>query len=1684
MSTSESSDPSAHVPTPALLLTPSNLQAFRVVDPSEDGQGSAIAARKVARCVKRARARYPAAVAPEWVAEYQTVAATLEAAGQDASPGFLTVSDSSKGSKLFTAFVRPPKSNLSAAQTERLEAAVGLVAVASASVGRKLAVSFISTYMTLLNSGAPRKGRHPDFSALMSDFPETPDQLKSWINRDTDAGIQRFAATILEALESPIQAPDALITPRSRAQQPSGAPNPQEADGLADATPGASGSTKSQQPKSQQPTSDDDDQLEPSLIAWLRGRSEQAGYRARFGSKNRWDKQTVDELIAICGHISQALRIAHPNRRFALFAVISLITSLPAAKAAQIKLGSTTDLWLDLPLRAVRWNLVRLLKPERAQGMSPEEASTSEVVDVWLPTVAADVAVELSAQYPEANDLLDLIAGTDQPYNRSAVIEGYRRWLRSIGVKSLHGVEDARFARSLGQIYRMLSGDVVAALLSFDMDECSLGMLHYVQLLRSFLHRLNDDAYAWLGLGPAVPMGLPDGPVGSTIALTLDELGAALQRVQNDVDCAVSAMRVAETADELIAAFHLVVHLRLLVVIILCAGRGDRLERLTWAAVFGHLKYLHLADKDIDNYSKDRFVSIHRYPRATLDCYVGDIQLLCERAQALGISVTDARGRRFDDLSPSRICFTVAYKTEINGAVHLARTGISRELLVRMAGNYFGELNAGRHTIVSLAVQYGVDPTLLKALTGHFRGHAEPFSDGQWISPANALSLLGQALDWIFAPILPRFTPPTANSVIDLMQWKSRLPSKASEEYRSADSRVRVLPQPFDSYTTLSLRAIDHLRQKVTSGAGPSHQGANRAGNLMLVNWIRLSDLKAFWQSPGELTALGQKCVAATWRRDKCIARIRRPLVGTAALSYQAPDEGLPSPTWDQVCSQLAAWLRSSLPMLSWPDKDEQVVEALDALLARWLRVNVPPFLLTASSARITAATANARSVCRLVADPQPVNPDEVLVHPAARPRGHGNRKKRPSALQDSIAVVHELGTSRGKKKKGNVDSVEDEDDVTTEGENWARMKEMVARHALIDTTAHAPAATYQEVAAEEASRWEGSKGDRIKISSFSTYTRLIEAALDLFRPDEDLRHCEADFWHDFFAYLKTSARAKTPEKLAELIKDRHTAARRFVKILAALGYNIPQDLLDAGDEVRHDGMRNSAASTLLLEADRRRTTSLMARHFAQIPLTRLLAPLYSELRFECSLRSIEAAVLPVIVVTPSGCMVITTDGFAHMKSLNARRLIFVGVEFADRVRAAADVVSLNCAGAKWLFLTNDRKDWSLIDEIEEAHSAALKQGTSDPSARPHATRAVLPLEQLFPKWEAMLRRFLQGKATTAECVAFCAEIRSLGFGHLEEVIVGVGHGHSLTFIRYYFAIWDLILSVYAQASLDGHAHATQAIKTSGAAIHAAFRKAEERARAAKAPLDPWTWMRGYRQKASEFVDIASYVGVQAPLVVTTTPATVATTRGTFEHSQIKYLALRATGQVPVAAARSAKLTTSDSAMLETNFSAASVGHLTQRHQGKLTPGGIKSEIRYLESADGALLIKHLRSSSRATLGRFAEALTPMRAGNIELPPPEVIRATLASYAACLPPSLSVMAQYGHDVLTPDQIARINSTELRILVGPSDGDLGKRPRISIFETGNLNSTAARARRKSNVRCAIAAIQLLDAHKET
>lgn len=1663
-------------------LTEAGRRLLCSIDTPPTLEGAIPAARRVRACVMQAARLHPDIVSGEWVVEANLLHDELRRASDDGATTLGALSEQADASATYKAFAAASNTTLTAVHAANIDAAIGLMVLMETSLGQALPASVVAAWQTLHLAGRPRQGRHESWKALVDDFPMDLEAAK--VKEASAAiGVKAFLAAYTRALAAKIPSPTALFAPGSRSEV-----------GAEDSRVQRGGEVTSDQPAAgTNAEADDDDAVPPSLIGWLRERSARAGYLARFGVEGRWDLQTKAETTAICRAIHQALSPGHPSRPFAVLAVVSICSAMPARRATKITLKRNSDLWLDVALGALRWYLVRLLDGDRAAATPSDAVDETHVVDIWLPAAMVAAAQEFARAHPGAADVFELIFGPASAAERQATLTAYRAWLHSIGHRSLHGVEDARLSRSLGQFYREQSGDLLAALLGLDFDEVALGMLHYISLPRSFLREQSDIAYRRIGLGVAVPLGLPDATVGAQIALTGEQFSSAMTMAFASVNAALASMHAATTAADLISAWTELAEWRLLLTIELTAGRGDRLERLTWSAVLGHDGLLLHADKDIDEYTKTRLVPVCAALRSVLDAHARDLRQFCAKATRLGLEVTSPRGRRFDERAPHRICFYGGEAVEHSGKLHLCRVGIKRSALDARCRSVFDRpLNVGRHTLITQCLLHGVEPVLIKTLSGHVNGHAEPYSDGQWISPMQGLKLLAAALEWILSPLLPTVKSEASGS-LTLDEWKFRPPdllggsvasdgradgpanlhddatgtapvesSVVNSRWLSAQGR-RILATPFDAVSIAALRLIDHARDLLMVGQGPGDRDANLLLNLLLVGWMSLADVKRML-TDGSFMAIGKKTSAAVWQRDGCRAEIRRPLVGPANLALHQLVAADRRGGWLAACRHVRDWLNHHFAAVSWPLGAAQAVDALEALHQRWLRLNVPPFLLTAASTRIAAPTATRGSILRLIAEVDPAaDPNEQLIFPAPQPRGSGRMRLGQDAL--SMAI----------RKVADYCNVEHDD---AEGENWQRAKKLARDLSNINTTDHMPATTFVEWAAEECRRWDRTEGDRIKVSSLNTYTGHLKPAFAAISRDEDLRHWYEE-WFSFVTYLRETVPPGSREQMQAHRDSRETAARRLMKTLASLGYTIPPELREAGTGSGNEGMRRSAASVWILGSDQRRVTGLMARHFDALPLERALAPLYSDLRFRISLRSMEAAVPDCDAIDEFDNYVVSTDGFAHLKSQHARRLSPVPTGLVRRFRSAAAVAAGTAPNARWVFLLDDRHDWSLIHDLENAFSAALKQVCRESDARPHASRSAAPLEHLVPGWENMLRRFMLGEASTAECAAFCESLSRKGFGHVIGTMLRTGHGHPVTYLRYYFSIWDVLLSVFAQASLASHPAPRSLGATCAESTAAAYRKAQSRASTTGISLDGWQWMTTYRPSPQRLTAMSTEL---LPPVRPEGPPKARSAPEVSDALRARYVALRITGQDDVAAAHALHLSTAAAAALETILQGRDLSAARERHQAGDSKRGKAAEIKYLRDEAGAWLAEHLAGAPPTLVAALEEALQTGRRPGYRLPDIETRRQDLRRHVSCLPDALGILIQFQQGQLSSADVACLHNEKARIFVGDPDRDLGLRPRVSVISVACPRNFVERARRTSNARCVIAALGLVRSFK--
>jgi hypothetical protein len=1559
-------------------------------------------------------------------------------------PQLLTSSKEMLSLPGYGAWLAPAKTNLSDARAQRVLAAQGLALACYACSGNVLPPALVKGFAATLKHVGHKA--EEDWAALAESFPISAQEVRAWMLRSNAPVVRRMLVALEQVWAIPLVAPAALLDAR-------------------DSRPTR---TEYTTPSSSDPSAEDDrveednaDAPPPvSYLGWLVQRANYAGMRSHFGADGCWDALTVSELTHVCKAIRTALQSRTAESKFALLAVVCLCSSLPARLAIKLPLQPNDDISIAEHFAGLSWSLLRLLAGRPDKPLTVDELLPDHVMLTAFPADAAVLGESLVRADPAASDLAALLTGSsDGEVHRDFVVR-YRAWLRNLGPGWTHAVYDARFAQSLSQIYRRRHGDVAAAWLSLDFREVALGMLHYIRLPRALLHTWSDEAYQEVGLGGAAGQSAT-GDVGSAVARSQEDFDAGWRSLQSTcttlraVLAACSSMAQAATiCTDLNTA-------RQAACVIAMLGRGNLLTRLSWPALYACSAVAMLLDKRIDAYSDLRGVPVHALLREQLDAHVEDLSLFAAACRRLGRQPHDRRGRDLSQPQSHGAAFFGVTFVEGDTPPTLRRLPISTSALDQVARAHFGQpINVGRHTLLTLAVREGWDPWWPKVLSGHHRGHAEPFADGGVVAPAHALECLGHALDRALSHLLHQHAPATSRAVLDIEQLclPPSLPSAVAHA-RTPGSKTRLLLPAWMPFTPTALRICAHLRERLGWGEGPSHAGAEALLAGLLLNAIAIDDLRLIWGDTQALHGVGEQGGAVLWRRTPNGQELQRAIspIWAVALARALGTKGQ-LPGWMHCCEHAARWLRAALPHAGWPDDDSRCLRILQQLFDARQRIHVPPFLLSAAHPALGAAVPNRQSLARLACDTRAVDSaDEPLLIQAAAPRPARRAPLRESLLSQVVKLVHRYGRT----------------DLQL-GEDDQRWQDLHAAVVDLDVLSDARAKAVMDVVRLDHDRWHAKHSDRIQVSSLSTYLYRITGDLDRIAPSEDLREWQEE-WIDWFEAVGNATLGVDEGKRATLIEERLVAARHLLRGLRHNGYAVPAELLVPDGRPTATAPRRPASATVLLESDRERAAQLLGRHFSDAPLLAELASLYSALVFNGSLRNAEVGALSANALTPFDDLAVTSDGFSHLKSEHAWRLQHLPRDVAASFRASAALIQDAEPGARWMFLLADPNDWSTASTVSRAFGAALRQVTGDADARQHATRPLAPLTLLLPEWESTLALLVRGLASTQQCRQFVMAIQHQGVGRLVQALQVAGHGHPLTFLTHYFAIWPWVLDAFARADHANLGDASTLLRRRMPQARAAFRKARERANKAGLPFDGWTWLGRCALASMNLPALQvesrapSAAGMPAPATKEAAPS---------QPACVLYLAARFMDLAPISAAHTFGLTTAAAASAEGHFIERTASSLRQRHQGNADGRGRAAELRLLRGEEGATLAARLTIVSASELVRLDEFLSVERSGPCPRPSIDDLAAEFLSCLTVLPQDCGLYVQTGVGKYDAADLARLARVGNRLFVGPPDRDLGNRPRVSVVDVKEPENRVRRARLTSLTRCTAHAARLI------
>gem|GEM_PF-3690551 len=1561
---------------------------------------------------------------------------------------------------VFGVIAAPPLCDLSTEARDRLDSMLGVALAACIAMELPLSETFISAWATLRRCGLPNPTRSRDWDAIATVPPLSLEAIQSAIKTTRLAAARSFLVELERYTETGFVATAASPTVGSSSNPPD----------LLSADSAPFGGDEADDEEAQD--SGDDQEIteqgadpKGSFIHWHLTNAWFAPLARRAGVAGTWDQLTVRQLKRSCHWIANQFD-GQPGRvpKHGAFATCSLLTRLPARLLRHLPLASNDDVWLGIEQGYVYWNYRRVLTgpARKTPSGNPAEAAASpavpapmsqnEIIPIPLPAAVAECLRRALARNPGAATLGELLIGSKSESEIEQWLEAYRRALRLSGDSNRQSF-DARFANSLGPAYlELTASDVLATLLAFDFAPSAPGMLHYLTLTVSWLHGQASMMYQTLGLGPAVEAQDITAYVGSPITISPRHLRAGWDAMLLDSKAAVDEARDSADITTLAKAFSTLAEIRQLAVLTLSAHRGTKLAKMTLGSVCAHPGHMRIRDKDHRQYSLCRVIPCSDMLAQIIDGHLADLELLVESASRAGVPLSGHAARRTNRAAGSGLAFFRVEVEHSDSRLRLVRRLIPRPRLEELATRYFGApLNIGRHFLISELVMRRVDRWLLRVLTGQARGNAEPFAHGMAIAPVVAFASLKEHLDKLIAEIglvpLPRLSGPAKQPAARL----ERPPcSKWDPFVEGSESSSRPLPAYSDFYTLTSWTVVARLQTRYAAGALPQ-PGAALMVTLLIFDAIHYpEDLKQIWKAEeASFRKLGATIVAS-WARPDHSNKITSPLSELTVLGLA---EALPAfDAWPAALRAVVDWCKHEVPELDWPATTEEAFATLCAMVGRWARLHLPPYVAAAYSRCLPAATYSDHSLARLAAPENSRREPEALTLP--RPQANGIVRASKSNAMDSLCKAVNKWGSNDKAL----------------GEERARATGLLKALDRIDCSAEPRTEALKRWHHHEATLTHGGKAGCLQISSLSTYNSALQAAMGMLSPMDDPLDWEAEEFDSFVVLVASTApRTRNGKPLSapaaqDALENRMNARRRFFRALKSFGAEVPPRLLHSEGGQKFEAQRRSASAVFIGEADCDTMERLLRHALADHGLDLQRALLLLEVRMEVPLRTLEAKLLNADSLTDDlAAMTTEPEGFSHIKSYAGLRESPIHLETGRRMRELTDLVSQRRPPTKWLFLDENARECT--DGI--AHTAlvaSLRATTNDPAARGHSFRGAATCRRAVPGWEPFVGSLLRGEANTSACRSFIAGMNGRGFTQFIEVALHAGHSSTLTTVVYYLPVW-VFLRAAALRAAQGEIDVTRAMAVRCGKTPAGLRQARHRG------LDLWAWLalgRGARLSLSRIrTDQRSAGSGGPPIDSGLRPQAL---------RLVRYTMLRLHGLDPFIACDMQAVPVSHGARMDAVCDHGSLGStLGRRVRGSVSQRSQGADISMVMSATADRVIEKLLGRAPEEVQCLWEAIAATGSPRDGTWAGTPSGPTLETHLDCLPAELGLHVRFGRRAVDATQTASLRAFAPRLSVGPPDRDLGDGRRLLVTDVEQATNRVAQARLTTLVRTTCVAV---------
>ena len=1232
----------------------------------------------------------------------------------------------------------------------------------------KISETFASHLLTLQRSAAKNGARSTNWQELARDLPFTNEQIRQSAERCAFQPVHEFLRELAPILDGKI--PDleqigntttgcnALKEPAGEDEQPQATEESQNCESDYDYIEDA-----------QEPV------VEDGLVAWQQKRSSNAHRIAACGFASGWGHLHPEELRAATAKLVAVVRDSSSSEHeLACFALICLASGLPPKLALTIPVTPNDDLWLDVDSGHIHWNLNKIVKRKSVETEPTEIGyEPSYIVRLPLPKVLAFALKRQKENRDSTNSVYELLF--PRHHDRNDLLSAYESFLK-LDDKGSHCPRPSRFSYSFGRCILSCTGqDVVAALTSMDFTLAAPGQLHYICIKENLLFEAIAKTYEFLTLGPIVDSS-DSKYIGSPLRLPDVSIADGCRRIMRKLTDLTHCISPRMDLQKFVDIFNALVLCLLSIFVFLTAHRGTRLSRLTYAALYASLEFLLLSDKESNDYSSYRIVP--RFP--TLNAVLNELQKLI-RALSVRMNCHDRElANRLKSIADGQHpnC-PVFFFLRVKGATWELAPIRTDELALHLAENVGAAKNFGRHFFLSKLVEMNVPRMLARFFLGHSRGGTEPHGSVGGVSVRTACSNLGPILetialevgfsDWEFKEkkTMPRSRPRISFPAI-LKPTTNQFVANyiASVDTSGHVSSMTAEPCPFDRWTLMGHTAIEHIRSnylRISTNLSPWPRVF--VALIVFDGIIGSHELEAAWNGLSHsMLRIGHTPVL-----DCSLATVSRPLLlqtPTSACLNRAIET--PIPMYSEVVKKSKIWIESLTG--NWFQDAQAAVDYLGALMQRWMRIEIPPYLLTACNSEFSAASISIPSIAR-VAHGRPSVLD-------ADGSAQLNFRRRRLSADDDIAALSKIVNDVADTKKRH-------------GEERKRLRYLhdeIVNH--LRSSGCCPLANDVAIWLQHEATCE----KPLETSSLASYLSKLKHGLKILDPETRFGDLDPEDWLEF-------RNAVQDGWSGEQLDQRCSILRRFSRYWRSRGSAVPGVLFAADDN--GDSQIRHASSVYVSLCDCKRVRDNISAQYEQHPLLSEKALAKFALFEAAPFRSGEISrIRTVDVGLVTQAAFITSSGFSHLKNQRVSRgsVALDDVPYRQLVALSNRVSSLSRQQDGYLWLLDDASDrFSDTDEIDAAISCALRLVTGEASARPHSMRGSTLARQVAPEAEHLL----QSLAAAEALVLPAPSAREQEWLKVSSAAGQARHSRPLSTLRYYCAMWPVQLHAQLGLTLE-----------------------------------------------------------------------------------------------------------------------------------------------------------------------------------------------------------------------------------------------------------------------------------------